>query len=410
LKHEAYIAADNILSPLGFTSAENFEQLKNMQTGIRKIPSAVYSTDAMYAAMIDTEQLELEFKKLKPESAFTRLEKFVILSITDALKQNASIDVRDKKTLLILSTTKGNIDLLDASKVTEFDKKRVYLWKMATIIQHYFNSPNTPLVISNACISGVLAIIVAKRLLESGTYENIIVCGVDILTEFVVAGFQSFKAVSNSIAKPYDEARDGISLGEGCGTLILTNHPERAKAGHTPILVKGGAVSNDANHISGPSRTGDGLLLAIEKTLAESDVSASEVNYISGHGTATPFNDEMEALAIYDAKLTTVPMNSLKSYFGHTLGAAGVIESIIGIHSMHQNTLIATYQFDKLGVSKPVNIIKTTQPATITTCLKTAAGFGGCNAAVLFQKQSSHTSKITAVKNASTVKEKISEP
>jgi 3-oxoacyl-[acyl-carrier-protein] synthase-1 len=391
LKHEAYIAADNIISPLGFTSEENFKQLKNRQTGIRRIPASVFSMESMYAAMIDTQQLEQEFKKLKTESAFTRLEKLVILSITDALKQNKAIDIQDKKTLLILSTTKGNVDLLNPSNAAAFDKKRVYLWETANVIQRHFNAPNTPLVVSNACISGVLAIIIGKRLLESGMYENIIVCGADILTEFVVSGFQSFKAVSSTIARPYDEARDGISLGEGCGTVILTNKAERAKTGVTPILVKGGAVSNDANHISGPSRTGDGLLLAIQKTLAESGVTASEIDYISGHGTATLFNDEMEALAIHDAQLSTVPMNSLKSFFGHTLGAAGVMESIIGIHSLEENTLIATYQFDKLGVSKPVNILKTTQQATVNTCLKTAAGFGGCNAAVLFQKQCSHT-------------------
>jgi 3-oxoacyl-[acyl-carrier-protein] synthase-1 len=390
LKHETYIAADNIISPLGFTSEENFKQLKKMQTGVQKVPASVFSMESIYAARIDTQQLEQEFKKLKTATAFTRLEKLVILSITDALKQNKEIDIHDKKTLIILSTTKGNVDLLNPSSTPAFDKKRVYLWEMAAIIQHYFNSLNTPLVISNACISGVLAIIVAKRLLESDRYDNIIVCGVDILTEFVISGFQSFKAVSSSIAKPYDEARDGISLGEGCGTLILTNKAERAKTSGTPILVKGGAVSNDANHISGPSRTGDGLLLAIQKTLTESGVAVTEIDYISGHGTATLFNDEMEALAIHDAQLTTVPMNSLKSYFGHTLGAAGVMESIIGIHSMQENTLIATYQFDKLGVSKPVNIIKTTQQARVDTCLKTAAGFGGCNAAVLFQKQFSH--------------------
>ncbi|MGZ4057348.1 MAG: hypothetical protein ACXVPM_20730, partial [Bacteroidia bacterium] len=135
-----------------------------------------------------------------------------------------------------------------------------------------------------------------------------------------------------------------------------------------------------------PSRTGDGLLLAIEKTLKESNVSPSEISYISGHGTATLYNDDMESLAITDAQLASVPMNSLKSYFGHTLGAAGVIESIVGIHSMLENTLIGTYNFNEAGVTKPINIIKETKKADVNNCLKTAAGFGGCNAAVLFEK------------------------
>jgi 3-oxoacyl-[acyl-carrier-protein] synthase I len=172
--------------------------------------------------------------------------------------------------------------------------------------------------------------------------------------------------------------------------LRYTYFYESTISGSTTIKVTGGATSNDANHISGPSRTGDGLLLAIEKTLKEGNVAPQGIHYISGHGTATLFNDEMEALAITDAQLAAVPMNSLKSYFGHTLGAAGVIESIIGIHSMQHNTLIGTYQFNKLGVSKPINILKTTQQAKVDTCLKTAAGFGGCNAAVLFQKQFEH--------------------
>lgn len=358
-----------------------------MKTGIHLINSLVYSQEPLYAALINERKLNEAFKKIKTSSSFTRLEKLIILSVSEALKQNEAIDVTDKKTLIILSTTKGNIDLLAAPTAHAFDKKRIHLWETARVIQQHFQSPNTPLLVSNACISGVLAIILGKRLLESAAYENIIVCGVDILSEFVVSGFQSFKAVSAAIAKPYDEARDGISLGEGCGTLILTNQKNKLKTSSVPVLVCGGATSNDANHISGPSRTGDGLLLAIEKTLTESGVSAESVDYISGHGTATLFNDEMEALAVTDAKMAAVPMNSLKSYFGHTLGAAGVIESVIGIHSMLENTLIGTYGFNKLGVSKPVNIIKSTQQANVNICLKTAAGFGGCNAAVLFQKQ-----------------------
>ncbi len=387
LKQETYIAADNIISPLGFTSEENFELLQKMQSGIRQIADGAYSRDPLFAAVIPTEKMQTAFEELHAAKKYTRLEKLVILSMTTALQQSPSIDIRDKKTAVIISSTKGNIDLLHPAASSEFAKNRLYLWETGNVIQDYFNCSNKPLVISNACISGVLAIIVAKRLLESSRYENIVVCGVDILTEFVISGFQSFKAVSPNISKPFDAARDGISLGEGCGTLILTSCTDNLSDTSGPIVVKGGATSNDANHISGPSRTGDGLLLAIQKALADAGLRPEAIDYISGHGTATLFNDEMEALAISDAGLARVPMNSLKSYFGHTLGAAGVIESIIGIHSMKKNTLIGTYQFDKLGVSKSINIVRETQKATLNTCLKTAAGFGGCNAAVIFHKQ-----------------------
>ncbi len=382
----AFVIADNIISPLGFTSSENFEQLKQKKTGVQRLETSELSSEPVCAALVDTLILNSEFSKLNSKTEFTRLEKMVLLSINDCLKQNSNIDVASKKTLIILSTTKGNIDLLDSSLAAKFDKKRVYLWETANVISQHFNNPNKPIIVSNACISGVLAIILGKRLLETNQYDTIIVSGVDILTQFVVSGFQSFKAISTEVAKPYDAKRDGISLGEGCGTVVLTNQESRIKSQEPRIVVSGGASSNDANHISGPSRTGDGLFLAIDKTLKESNINPSEVSYISGHGTATLYNDDMESIALTDAQLANVPMNSLKSYFGHTLGAAGVIESIIGIHSMRENTLIGTYNFSELGVTMPINIIKNTASAEINNCLKTAAGFGGCNAAVFFQK------------------------
>ena len=382
----AFVIADNIISPLGFTSSENFEQLKQKKTGVQRLETSELSSEPVCAALVDALILNSEFSKLNSKTEFTRLEKMVLLSINDCLKQNSNIDVASKKTLIILSTTKGNIDLLDSSLAAKFDKKRLYLWETANVISQHFNNPNKPIIVSNACISGVLAIILGKRLLETNQYDTIIVSGVDILTQFVVSGFQSFKAISTEVAKPYDVKRDGISLGEGCGTVVLTNQESRIKSQEPRIVVSGGASSNDANHISGPSRTGDGLFLAIDKTLKESNINPSEVSYISGHGTATLYNDDMESIALTDAQLANVPMNSLKSYFGHTLGAAGVIESIIGIHSMRENTLIGTYNFSELGVTMPINIIKNTASAEINNCLKTAAGFGGCNAAVFFQK------------------------
>jgi 3-oxoacyl-[acyl-carrier-protein] synthase-1 len=386
LKPEAYIIADNIISPLGFSSSENFEQLKKMQSGVKRITNADLSVEPVFAGIIDTHQLNSEFQKLEPQEEFTRFEKMVILSIRACLKQNKKIDIQSGKTLLILSSTKGNIDLLETSAASKIDKKRVYLWETANVIARYFNNPNQTIIVSNACISGVLAIILGKRLLEENRYDTIIVCGADILSYFVVSGFQSFKAISNDIAKPYDAKRDGISLGEGCGTIVLSNNIQLFPPKKEQLIVKGGASSNDANHISGPSRNGEGLFLAISKTLSESKIKATEVDYISGHGTATPYNDDMESLAISDAQLATVPMNSLKSYFGHTLGAAGIIESIIGLHSMRENTLIGTFNHSELGVTMPINIIKNTQSAQVNNFLKTAAGFGGCNAAVLFQK------------------------
>ncbi len=385
MKRTTYILADNIISPLGFTTGENFERLRNMETGIKYLPESHLYPTGIHAGVIDEQQIEERFAAVMAKEPYTRLEKLAILSINSLLQSCNKIDITSDKTLIILSTTKGNIELLAPNSRPEINRDRIHLWQAASAIGRFFNNPVRQLVVSNACISGVLAIITAKRLLEAGMYDTAIVVGVDVLTPFVVSGFKAFKAVSEQIARPYDADRDGISLGEACGSIALTTDKQLIDS--QPIIkVSGGASSNDANHISGPSRTGDGLLLAINKTLADAGVAAADVDYISGHGTATVFNDEMESMAVADAGLSTTPINSLKSYFGHTLGAAGVVEAIVGLQSMRANTLIGTYNYKKYGVSREINILQHTQYQRVNNCLKTAAGFGGCNSAVFFEK------------------------
>jgi 3-oxoacyl-[acyl-carrier-protein] synthase-1 len=231
-----------------------------------------------------------------------------------------------------------------------------------------------PLVISNACISGVVGMIMAMRLIRSGKYKRALVTGADVLSKFIVSGFQSFQSLSEQACRPFDRSRDGLSLGEGVGTLVISKE-------HGDVELVEGAISNDANHISGPSRTGEGLLVSIQNTL-----NNNTVDLISAHGTATPYNDDMESVAISRAGLDKVPVNSLKGYFGHTLGAAGIIESIINIEAMKQHTIVSTMGFSDLGLAKNINVVDHTQHVEYNSILKTSSGFGGCNASALFRK------------------------
>jgi len=241
---------------------------------------------------------------------------------------------------------------------------------------------NEPLVISDACISGVQAIITSARLIRAGIYDNCVINGTDIISEFVLSGFNSFKSLSTGPCRPFDKTRDGLSLGEGSGTIILSSCPE--PAGNDKILVSDGFSSNDANHISGPSRTGEGLLIAISRVLQK---ISGPIDFISAHGTATPYNDEMESVALSRAGLQDVPVNSFKGYWGHTLGAAGVIESIMSIYSIRNDILFNTLGFNEPGVTNPLNIVNVSAKKRINNCLKMASGFGGCNAAVLFYRK-----------------------
>ncbi|MBA4058456.1 MAG: hypothetical protein C0490_27305 [Marivirga sp.] len=232
----------------------------------------------------------------------------------------------------------------------------------------------------------MMALIVGKRMIHSGQYDHAVVVGADVLSRFVVSGFQSLHALSDEPCRPFDVDRKGINLGECAAAILLTSKPGELKTGAN-VIIAGGGLSNDANHISGPSRTGEELASAIRQALDESSLSKNEIDIISAHGTATLYNDEMEAKAFGLMGLETIPVNSLKGYFGHTLGAAGIAEVAMNAEGLIRNELIPSKGFERLGVSKDLNIIKSTESKPLKICLKTASGFGGCNAAIILQKE-----------------------
>jgi 3-oxoacyl-[acyl-carrier-protein] synthase-1 len=372
---DVFAVADNVYSPIGKTTAENFLKLKNGVTGVKQHQPGAMSSQPFFASLFENDE------QIASNSAHTKFERLLIASIDDALKQ-AEIEVRDNKTILIISTTKGNISLLETEKYSEALKKRVALTTSAQIIANHFGFANQPVVVSNACISGVLAIITGMRLLRAGAFENAVIIGADVISKFILSGFQSFQALSPGICKPFDMSHDGLNLGEGAGTIILSTHTKYAGN----ISVKGGSLSNDANHISGPSRTGEELAYAINRSMDDAGISHGEIDFISAHGTGTVYNDEMEANALRIAGLIDTPLNSLKGYYGHTLGAAGLIETIISIDSLRQNLFLGTPGFEYAAESHRVNVSAENRDIDAQNFLKTASGFGGCNAAVVIGK------------------------
>jgi len=376
--NKSYIVGDSVITSLGFTTSENFKNLETGNTGVRHIDDPYYYPEGFPASIIDkVELLKLSaYNDLKGK--FTTFEQLIILSIKEAIKETVILPSR-KDTYVIISTTKGNIDLLKNNDLS-FGPERVHLWKSAEVIGKYFETKSIPMVISNACISGVMALIVGDRLIKQGLYKNVIVTGCDMLSEFIVSGFQSFYSLSKEVCKPFDKDRTGLTLGEGVGTVILT--ADKSNCVGPIIEIIRGAGSNDANHISGPSRTGEGLYIAINDVLKGS----TDVNYISAHGTATPYNDDMESVALARNNLTEIPVNSFKGYIGHTLGAAGLIESIFCFESMRKNILIKTYGLENPGTVKRVNVLTKNMNQSVNRVLKIASGFGGSNAAILFEK------------------------
>lgn len=361
------IIADNIISPMGETTEQNFSKVVNGNSGIRLVEYPHVYTEPFYASMFS--------EPIAAQDGYTAFESLCIKSIEDALSQ-CSVKLSAAGTILILCTTKGNIEL---AKQNENDS-RLPLSYSAHAMQRYFGAAHTPVVISNACISGLLGIIAGMRLLNTGMYKHVVITGADVLSEFVVSGFHCLHAVSRNVCRPFDNQRDGINLGEAAATVVLSSEIESS------IQVLSGKSSNDANHISGPSRTGQELAHAIQSAMMYAGIKSTDLSFISAHGTATIFNDEMESKAFETAELNAVPVHSLKPHFGHTLGAAGVLESIVACKSLEQDLILPSKNFEQKGVSGSINISTQLTKTTKTAALKTASGFGGCNAAALFCK------------------------
>lgn len=351
----------NVVSPLGLDLDGNWKALLRGESGIHQ--QDVGSIKDVYVAKITN---------LITQQGFSFLES-MLYSVLKPVLEGKTIHAR---TGFILSSTKGNIDLL-----AQGNTKEVELSVLADKLTTYFGFTTKPIVVSHACVSGVLAVSVAKRLIQVGQFDDVVVVAGDCISEFVLSGFQSFQAMSSEPCKPFDAQRNGVSLGEASAAVFVTKSDDSAVA-----EIVGEASINDANHISGPSRTGEGLFKSIKSALKEAQIGAKDVDFISAHGTATLYNDEMEAVAFDRLGMNNIDLHSLKGYYGHTLGAAGLLELVVAIKSMCESTIIPSKGFDVLGTSKHIQVAYQLENKAIRYLLKTASGFGGSNTAMLVKK------------------------
>ena len=376
----AYKISDNILSPLGSTTKANYDAVLSGQSAVR-CHSGCFGIPEPFAASLFSEDQNRQLAI----SGLTRFESLVVRSVRSAA-DGTGINLSGHDVVFILSTTKGNINLLEDSQAQPSD---TYPGTAAQHIAHALGITTTPITVCNACISGVSAIILAQRLLSVRKYRYAVVCGADVQGQFIISGFQSLKALSATPCKPFDIERNGLNLGEAASTIILAGdddpHPT-PNAWH----ITGGAIRNDAFHISSPAKDGMGARLALQEAFR--DTEASSLAFINAHGTATMFNDQMESVAISRSSLPMVPINSYKGYFGHTMGAAGILETVLSMYATDNNTIIGTKGFDEIGVSGKILLSNSHSTTDKSTFIKMISGFGGCNAAISVSKSPTRTS------------------
>ena len=343
------------MTPLGNTPEAVFQAVRAGHTALRLHPA---SPEPYYASLLDREGYSGPsfFEHIAVEAAQRALE-------------NAGLVPSGVRIGLVLSTIKGNVEQIDTADVS--------LAAAATRIAVALGITAPPVVVSNACISGLAALLQGMRMIRSGAYDHVVVVGAEVQSRFIVSGFQSLKALSLQACKPFDAARDGLNLGEAAAAMVLSTQ-------NSLWELVDGAVRNDANHISGPSRTGEGSYNALKYVLPL--VNREKLAFVNVHGTATRYNDEMEAIALDRAGLLDVPVNALKGIFGHTMGAAGILESIVSMQACDAGIALPTRGFEELGVSRPVRVSAQEMPTRGTEFIKLLSGFGGVNGALLFRK------------------------
>lgn len=367
------VVSTNIVSPLGMSSQENWRAVMQGRSALRRLENYKGIPLPFVASVFTPEQVE----ELAVEG-FTRFESLAIRSITEALT-HTDLDVHGERTIFILSTTKADVEELGFVEEMDGDYHRPAL--SAQRIAEHVGIGGGAIVCCNACISGVSAQILADRLISCGHYDNAVVCGADLVSSFTASGFLSFKSLSNEACRPFDADRQGLNLGEAAATIVFTR-ADSLRDGDW--LFERGEMDNDAFHLSTPAPSGEGARKVLEAVMKGRD--DSELAFVSVHGTATMFNDQMESVAIEKAGLSAVPLTALKGWFGHTLGASGVLEVILGMMAVSESVVLPLRGFREIGVSGKVNLSPELRATDKNSFLKMISGFGGCNAAALYRR------------------------
>lgn len=263
-------------------------------------------------------------------------------------------------------------------------------------IAHKTQGPNYS--VTSACASGAHAIGDAARYIRDGICDVMIAGGSEAtICPMAIGGFSAMKALSTrndapeKASRPWDQDRDGFVLSEGCGILILEDFEHAAKRGARIYgEVRGYGVSSDAHHMTTPSPGGMGAAFAMYQALQDAELAPEAINYINAHGTSTPVGDEIETEAVkrvFGDHAKKLWVSSTKSMTGHTLGAAGAIESIIALMALYKGVVPPTINLDNPSPDCDLDYVpRTARKGNLKAVLNNSFGFGGTNASLIFTR------------------------
>jgi 3-oxoacyl-(acyl-carrier-protein) synthase len=286
---------------------------------------------------------------------------------------------------LFLATTLGEIEYLERAVLTkDTDAAQSNPAVLLEKIQTHCGIDHPGLVISSACTSSATAIARAADMICRDRCNCALILACDCVSEFISAGFSSLMAMSPDEAHPFDADRQGLSIGDAAGYILLMSD-NRAQRENREIMgtIAGWGLSGDAYHMTGPAPDGNGLARAIDAGLQKAGIKPEDVGSIAAHGTGTIHNDAMEIQAFKRAFAEPVPIYSIKGGTGHTMGAAGLIETIIGLQTLHDQQIPPTVNLNTPDPEGTNWINTKTRSISSKYSVTTNSGFGGTNCALI---------------------------
>jgi len=256
-------------------------------------------------------------------------------------------------------------------------------FSLAGFVRAYFGLEGPVMAISTACSSSAKVFAAAARQLACGTIDAALVGGVDSLCLTTLYGFASLQLTSATPCRPYDAARNGISIGEGAAFALLERVQETPAGG--ALLLLGFGESSDAYHMSSPHPDGLGARMAMAAALESARLRPDDIDYVNLHGTATPANDAAEGKAVAALFGDRVPCSSTKGATGHTLGAAGAVEAVVCALALSNDLLPGGVNTESLDPDIPVDYLLKSRPGRLRRALSNSFGFGGSNCSLILE-------------------------
>ncbi len=390
-----YITGLGLISAIGMDVEENFASLEKQYSGIGEIQylETIHKGEIPVAEVKATDEELFDRVGINPVKGYTRTALLSINAAREAVEMSGSELSNDKRTGIISATTVGGM-VKSENHYLDFlnnDNSNIYIGThdcgdATEKVASYFGFKGFMTTISTACSSSLNSIMLGARMIRNGKLDRVLVGGADALSRFTINGFNTLMILDRDGCKPFDENRNGLTLGEGAAFIVLESGTSSIK-NNRKILgeVKGWANANDAYHQTASSPEGEGAYMAMSKALKMSGMDVTDIDYINAHGTGTINNDLSEGKAI--EKLFGIKMpkvSSTKPYTGHTLGAAGVIEAVFSILAIKNRVVFPNMNFKQPMKELSFSPVKEfLEEQKVHKVLTNSFGFGGNNSTII---------------------------